>query len=159
MNLFRWTAVAGILIGIGACGDAVAPETSTRVGDIQLTLSASAAEVNRGAPVTFQVKLVNEGSEAATLHFSDSCQIVPTIRNSLGEYVLPTGGWWGCLTVLTQLTLVPGQPVVRDYVWTGSTEFQSEMPLLPLSPGKYFFTAKVPAAEATLTVTTQITLK
>jgi hypothetical protein len=61
--------------------------------------------------------------------------------------------------VLTQLTLVPGQPVVREYVWTGSTEFQSEMPLLPLSPGKYFFTAKVPANEATLTVTTQITLK
>ena len=159
MNLIRWTAVAGILVGLGACGEAVAPATSTRVGDIQLTLSASASEVNRGSPVTFHVNLVNEGSEAATLHFSDSCQIVPTIRNSRGEYVLPQGGWWGCLTALTQLTLLPGQPVVRDYVWTGSTEFQSEMPLLPLSPGKYFFTAEVPADEATLTVTTQVTLK
>lgn len=159
MNLIRRTAVAGIVIAAGACSEAVAPTASARVGAILLTVSGSSAEVVRGSPVTFRVSLVNEGSEAATLHFGDSCQIVPTIRNALGEIVLPAGGAWGCLTVLTQLTLLPGQPVIQDYVWTGSTAFQSEMPLRPLPAGKYFFTVEVPSGEATLRVTTQITLK
>ena len=158
MNLIRWAAVAGIVIAAGACSEAVAPTASARFGAILLTVSGSSAEVVRGSPVTFRVSLVNEGSEAATLHFGDSCQIVPTIRNALGEIVLPAGGAWGCLTVLTQLTLLPGQPVIQDYVWTGSTAFQSEMPLRPLPAGKYFFTVEVPSGEATLRVTTQITL-
>jgi hypothetical protein len=105
------------------------------------------------------VSLVNEGSEATTLHFGDSCQIIPTIRNAAGEIVVPGGGGWACLTVITHLTLIPGQPVVREFVWTGSTEFRSELPLRPLPPGKYFFTAEVPQGEATLRVTTEVALK
>jgi hypothetical protein len=159
MNLIRWTAVAGVVIATGACSEATAPSSSARVGDILLTVSSSSAEVVRGSPVTFRVNLVNEGTEAATLHFGDSCQINPTIRNAFGEIVLPEGGAWGCLTVLTQLTLLPGQPVVQEFVWTGSTAFQSEMPLRSLPPGKYFFTAKVPSGETTLSATTPVTLK
>jgi hypothetical protein len=109
--------------------------------------------------MTFRVTLLNEGAEAATLHFGDSCQIVPTIRNAGGQIVLPSGGGWACLTVITQLTLLPGEPVIREYVWTGSTAFQSEMPLGPLPPGTYLFTAEVPQGEATLKATTQVTLK
>ena len=159
MNLIRWTAVAGIVVATGACSEAIAPDATDRVGAIRLSVSGSAAEIERGSPVTFRVDLVNEGSEAATLHFGDSCQIVPTIRNAFGEVVLPSGGAWGCLTVITQLTLLPGQPVVREYVWTGSTAFQSEMPLRPLPAGKYFFTAEVPQGEATLRATIEVTLK
>ena len=159
MNLIRWTAVAGMLVATGACSEAIAPTSSASFGAVRLTVSGSSAEVVRGSPVTFRVNLVNEGIEAATLHFGDSCQIKPTIRNALGEIVLPAGGAWGCLTVLTQLTLLPGQPVVREYVWTGSTAFQTEEPLLSLPPGKYFFTAEVPSGEATLRATIEITLK
>ncbi len=159
MNLIRWTAVAGLLVTTGACSESTGPSASATFDAIRLTVSGSAAEVVRGSPVTFRVELVNEGSEAITLHFGDSCQIVPTIRNAVGEIVLPAGGAWGCLTVLTQLTLVPGQPVVQEFVWTGSTEFRSENPLRSLPPGKYFFTAKVPSGEATLSATTVITLR
>jgi hypothetical protein len=104
----------------------------------------------------FRVELVNEGTEAVTLHFSDSCQIIPTIRNAVGQVVV---GHWGCLAVLTQLTLLPGQSVVQDFVWAGSTEFQSREPSPALPPGKYFFTTEVPSAEATLRATTVIRLK
>ena len=159
MNLIRWTAVAGMVAASGACGGAIEPDATDEFGDIRLSVSRSSAEVVRGSPVTFRVDLVNEGTEAATLHFGDSCQINPIIRNSVGEIVLPTGGRWGCATVLTQLTLLPGQPVVREYVWTGSTAFQSEMPLRSLPPGRYFFTAEVPQGEATLRATTEITLR
>ena len=159
MNLIRWTAVAGIVVATGACSGAIEPDANGRFGAIRLSVSSSSTEIERGSPVTFRVDLVNEGSEAATLHFGDSCQIIATIHNAAGEIVLPEGGWWGCLTVITHLTLVPGQPVVREYVWTGSTAFQSEMPLRPLPPGKYFFTAEVPQGEATLRATIEVTLK
>jgi Intracellular proteinase inhibitor len=161
MNLLRRTAVTGMLVAIGACSEATAPTSSTTIGPnlIRLTVSSSSAVVVRGSPVKFAVSLVNEGAASATLHFGDSCQIIPTIRNELGEIVLPSGGTWGCLTVLTQLTLLPGEPVRQEFIWTGSTAFQSEEPLRALPPGKYFFTAEVPAGEATLRATIEVVLK
>jgi hypothetical protein len=159
MNLIRWTVVAGIVVASGSCNGTVEPNPTSRVGAIRLSVSSSSPEVVRGSPVTFHVELVNEGTEATTLHFGDSCQIVPTIRNASGEIVVPFGGWWGCLTVLTHLTLLPGKPVVEEFVWTGSTAFHSEMPLRSLPPGTYFFTAEVPQGEATLRATTEVTLK
>jgi hypothetical protein len=157
MDLIRRTAVAGALV-IAGCSQSIEPNTD-KAGALRLTVAGSSAEVVRGEPVTFRVTLVNEGSETVTLHFGDSCQIVPTIRNESGEIVVPYGGGWACLTVYTRLTLLPGEPVVREFVWTGSTEFRSELLLRPLPPGKYFFTAEVPQGEATLRVTTQIVLK
>jgi len=157
MNLIRWTCIAGMVVLAGACSEATGP--SAKIGAIRLSVSSSSDEVVRGSPITFRVSLVNEGVEAATLHFGDSCQIVPTIRNASGEIVLPWGGAWGCLTVITHLTLLPDEPVIQEYVWTGSTAWQSEMPLRPLPPGTYFFTAEVPQGEATLRATTPVTLK
>ena len=161
MNLFRWTVVAGMVVGVGACSDATAPISSTQLGanQVRLTVSASSSEVTRGTPVNLHVTLVNEGMEAVTLHFGDSCQINPYIRNLGGEIVLPGGGAWGCLTVLTSLTLAPQGSVSRDYIWRGSTDFASEMPLRPLPAGRYFFSAKVPAGEMTLSAGIGITLK
>ena len=158
MNLIRWTCIAGMAVLTVACSEATEP-SSAKVGVIRLSVSSSSDEVVRGSPVTFRITLVNEGAEAATLYFGDSCQIVPTIRNAWGEVVLPSGGHWGCLTVITQLTLLPGEPVIEEYVWTGSTAFQSEMPLRPLPPGTYFFAAEVPQGAATLRAATQVTLK
>lgn len=159
MNLFRWAAIAGVVATTGGCGGSTGPVATARVGAIRLSVSSSSTEVVRGSPVTFRVHLVNEGTEATTLHFGDSCQINPYVRNALGEMVLPAGGGWYCLAVITRLTLLPGEPVVREFVWTGSTDFRSELPLRPLPPGTYFFTAEVPQGEATLRATTEITLK
>jgi hypothetical protein len=161
MNLCRWTAVAGMVVAIGGCVDATAPISNSQIGanHVRLTVSASASEVTRGSPVNLHVTLVNEGTQAVTLHFGDSCQINPYIRNLAGEIVLPGGGAWGCLTVLTSLTLAPQGSVSRDYVWRGSTDFASEMPLRPLPAGRYFFSAKVPAGEMTLSAGVGITLK
>jgi Intracellular proteinase inhibitor len=131
------------------------------VGDnqVRLTVSASSAEVVRGSPVTFHVTLINAGAKPVTLHFSDSCQINPYVRNSEGAVVLPDKGSWACLTVLTELNLAPLQSVERDFVWTGSTAFQSEEPLRSLSPGKYQFLVEVPAGEGALSAGVNIALK
>jgi hypothetical protein len=161
MKLPCWIAVATIVVGGQGCRETVAPSSSTQIGEnlIRLTVSSSASEVVRGAPVTLRATLVNEGTKAVSLHFGDSCQINPYIRNSVGETVLPSNGHWVCLTVLTELTLAPLQSVERDFVWTGSTTFSPEEPLRPFPPGKYSFTAEVPAGEGTLRATVEITLK
>ena len=168
MNLIRWTAVAGMLVATGACSEAIAPTSSTTVGAnlVRLTVSASSTEVVRGSLATVEITLVNEGSEPVTLHFGDSCQILPYLRNGFGKVVIPEVGGWGCLTVLTQLTLLPQQPVVRQYFWIGTAAFLTQRPMfsLPpgprfLSPGKYFLSAEVPSAEAMLRATTEVTLK
>lgn len=159
MNLFRWTGLVVMVAAGGACADGTGPQSSVRAGDVRLTVHASAPEIQPGSPVTLRVELVNEGTQAVTLHFSGGCQIVPIIRNAAGDIVVPFGGSWACVAALTQLTLAPGQPVVREYVWTGSTDFQSEMPLRPLPSGRYIFSAIVPAGEGKLTASTGIVLK
>jgi hypothetical protein len=161
MKLLRSVAVAGILFGAAGCRQSLAPTSSTEIGAnlVRLTVSASSTQVIRGFPVTIHITLVNQGTETVTLHFRDSCQINPYIHNSAGEVVLPGGGGYICATVLTDLTLAPGDTVARDFVWTGSTTFASAMPLRPLPPGKYVFTAQVPADEATLRASVEITLK
>jgi hypothetical protein len=158
MNQFRWAiAVASAVVAAG-CTGTLEPVSNTTLGDngIRLTVAASSQEIVGGSPVTVHATLTNEGAESVTLHFSDGCQINPSIRNSDGQVVLAGGG---CITMLTDLTLAPLQNVERDFVWTGSTEFTSEMPLRPLPAGMYRFIVNVPAAEGTLSAGVEITLK
>ncbi|HEY4670670.1 MAG TPA: BsuPI-related putative proteinase inhibitor [Gemmatimonadaceae bacterium] len=160
MNLIRRTVLGLVVLSLGCKATTTSP-SSTMIGAnlVRLSVSSSASEVVRGTPVTLQVKLSNEGSAPVTLHFSDSCQINPYIQNSAGQTVLPEGGSRGCLTVITDLTVTPGNDVVREFVWTGSTAFQSEMPLRPLPAGRYFFTAEVPANEVVLQAMLPLILK
>jgi Intracellular proteinase inhibitor len=161
MKLARWSAAAALVIAVVGCREATSPKSSTVIGAnlVRLTVTSSTSEVVRGAPVTFHVSLMNEGATPVVLHFRDSCQINPYIQDQLGKTVLPEGGWWGCAAALTNLTLNPGNDVARDFVWTGSTEFRSEMPLRPLPAGGYYFSAEVPADEVTLRATVSVRLK
>jgi hypothetical protein len=161
MKLVGWMAIFAIAVADTGCNNFPEPTAVTQIGAnlVRLTVSPSAREVVRGSPVTFTISLVNEGSESLTLHFSDSCQINPLIRNRLGDALLPPGGRWICATVLTQLTLLPGQPVVRTYVWTGGEAFNPREPVPSLPPGNYLFTAEVPAFEGKLSASVQISVK
>lgn len=152
MNQFGRYAGALLLMAFASCNDPAAPISSTMIGDnlVRLTTSASARELTGGSPVTLRIALTNEGAEAVTLHFRNTCQILPFIRDSRGANVIPDAGGWGCGTALTEMSLGPGQSASREYVWTGSTAFQSEMPLVPMPPGRYYFTAEVQAEEGAL---------
>jgi hypothetical protein len=140
------------LLGLVACSGSTEPPSSVDVGGNTVTLSVAASgnEIVGTSPVTFTIRLMNEGTQGVTLHFSSGCQISPFIRTSVGAVVLPSGGGWICTAALTELTLAAGESVVREYVWTGSTDFRSEMPLRPLPKGRYLFSAEVPSAEGTL---------
>ena len=147
----RFGLIVSLISALG-CNSSTEPLSSIDVEGTRISLvaTASGSEIVGTSPVTFTVRLVNEGAKPATLHFNSGCQILPYIRSSIGRVVLPGEGGWGCTGALTQLTLAAGESVVREYVWTGSTDFRSEMPLRPLPPGRYLFSAEVPAQEAML---------
>lgn len=139
------------LIGALGCSNSAEPLSSVDIGGstVRLSVAASGNEIVGASPVTFTIRLMNEGAQPVTLHFNSGCQILPYIRASNGTLVLPEGGW-GCTAALTQLSLAAGESVVREYVWTGSTAFRSEMPLRSLPEGRYFFSAESLSAEAAL---------
>jgi hypothetical protein len=141
-----------LLLAVASCNDPAAPVTSTLIGDnlVRLTSSASARELAGGSPVTLRISMTNEGTETVTLHFRSTCQILPYISDARGANVIPSEGGWGCGAALTELSLGPGESVNREYIWTGSTAFRSEMPLIPMPPGRYYFTVEIPADEEKL---------
>lgn len=149
MTLFSQYALASLLFAVAGCNDPAAPVSSTLIGDnlISLTTSASAREITAGSPVTLRISLTNEGAEAVTLNFPSGCQINPYVRDSRGKHVIPASGGWICTGAFSDLTLAPGAVIVRDFVWTGSTDFR---PGTPLPRGRYYFTAEVRAVETTL---------
>lgn len=113
-------------------------------------MTASTTTLRAGSPDTLRITLANDGLAPVVLHFPSGCQILVYIRDADGNVVLPAGGGWACTAVLTELTIPAGQSIVRDFIWTGSTAFTSEMPLRPLPAGTYDVTAEVPASEGTL---------
>lgn len=146
---------AALLIVVAGCTSATEPSSDAvrlRVGNtvVRLELSASHSEIRAGSPDTLRVRLTNEGRSSVVLHFNSSCQILPYISDADGTIVLPHSGGWGCLAVLTEIRLLPGQSVRNEFVWTGSTSFGSEMPLRPLPAGTYFASIVVPAEEGLL---------
>jgi hypothetical protein len=150
MKLLCGSVATFLVLGSASCQDPVAP-SSVRVDDnlVRLTATASARELAAGTPVTLRITLTNEGRRSVTLHFGSGCQILPYIRDARGVNVIPEGGWF-CTAALTQLTLAPGQAEIREYEWTGSTAFRSELPLRPLPSGRYYFAAEVASGEGTL---------
>jgi hypothetical protein len=155
MNLFSRYAFTFSLLSVASCNDASGPSSAIIDNTLlRLSASASANVIYPGSPVTLRATLKNEGSEPITLHFSDSCQILPYIRTGGGKSVIPSGGGWGCLTVITQLSLAPGESRVHEYVLkktesalagTRNAQMQFELPA-----GRYYFTAEVPASQVTL---------
>lgn len=160
MNLSCRGVLVALLIGILGCHDPFGARSNTQVGAnlVRLTVSTSASEVARGSPITIRATLTNDGTEVITLHFRDTCQILPYIRNTFGEIVLPADGSWGCGAMLTDLTLTPGQPVTQEFVWTGGDSLGTQMPLFFLPTGRYLCTVEVPALEVFLRASVVITL-
>ena len=140
-----------VLAAVGCHQEAVlAPNAASRLG---LSVAVSASSVMAGQPDTITITLANSAPDAVTLHFGSGCQILPYIADAHGTLVLPGGGGWMCTAALSQRTLAPHQTQTLRFVWTGSTTFASEMPLLPLPSGLYYVFATLEANEARLTTT------
>lgn len=149
----RYVACLALLAACTSAPTDIRPAQSTAVVDgsiLTLTLTASTQDLVAGQPDTLRATLSNAGPNEARLRFNTGCQILPYIRAANGTVVLPDYGAWGCHQALTTLVVPANQSVVREWIWTGSTAFQSEMPLRPLPPGTYHVTVVVEANNARL---------
>jgi hypothetical protein len=117
---------------------------------LTLTLSVTRSAIRGGEPDTITVALANTTNQIVSLHFASGCQLLPYVTNAPGSIVLPAGGAWVCTANLSQLDLAAGERRTWTFVWTGSTEFASEMPLLPLPAGAYSIYATLSAQEVRL---------
>jgi hypothetical protein len=126
-----------------ACG--ASPTAPSADGPFRLTVSASRSVIPAGETATITFRLQNVGSGPQTLHFGDACQLMPYVANGLGLIVYPQGGGWGCATVITSLTLAPGE-VKTEEVHVGSAA-QGPDRYVQLGAGQYSAYAKVPSSE------------
>lgn len=103
MILFSRFASVSLLLAIAGCRDPAGPLSRTVIGEnrISLTTSASSNELGRGEPVTLRIRVKNEGTQAITLNFNSTCQVVPFISDARGAHVIPEGGRYGCGDALT----------------------------------------------------------
>jgi hypothetical protein len=126
------------------------PLAPSSAAGLTLTLSVTHSAIQGGEGDTITAALANATSQVVLLHFSNGCQLLPYITNARGSIVLPAGGAWGCTANLSQLELAASERRTWTFVWTGSTEFASEMPLLPLPAGAYSIYATLSAQEVHL---------
>ncbi len=126
------------------------PLAPSSAAGLTLTLSVTRSAIRGGEPDTITVALANTTNQIVSLHFASGCQLLPYITNDRGSLVLPPGGAWVCTANLSQLDLAAGDRRTSTFVWTGSTEFASEMPLLPLPTGTYSIYATLSAQEVHL---------
>ena len=134
-------ALAGAVLV--ACG--ASPTGPSQQGPLRLTASITRTVVPAGETATITFLLENLGSDAVTLHFSDSCQLMPYIASSFGLIVYPAGGSWACATVLTSLTLPAGGTKTVDVQVRAGAAASS--PYVALGAGDYSASARVPSSE------------
>lgn len=143
-TLTRFAVLALACIVLASCGSA-SPTTPSQQGPLRLTGSSTRSFIPAGETATITFRLENLGPYALTLHFSDSCQLMPYIANAAGQIVYPGGGGWGCLTVITSLTLEAGGAKTVDVQVRAAA--QVSYPYVALGAGDYSAYAKVPSSE------------
>jgi hypothetical protein len=116
-----------------ACrNDGLAPEG----GPLRLEATIGRSTIEIGDTTSIVFRLRNVSQETVSLSFPDSCQVVPYITTlRVDEVVYPSGGAWGCLTVVTQLVLSPGAEHVTKVLVSGGA--QPMTPAVPLVRGEY----------------------
>jgi hypothetical protein len=124
-----------------------APSHSTPV-PITLSATISQSVIPFGGAATITFRLENNSATDLELTFPSGCQIMPYI--SLHDAVIyPSGGGWGCATVITNLTVPAGGAVTREVLLRASPT--AEYPSVPLGAGDYIAYAKLDSFQYHLT--------
>jgi hypothetical protein len=130
------TVALSLSLGVTAC-DADRLTSSARFRTtLTLETSISAPVVRPGQPATFTYRLRNVSSDDVTVIFG-GCGPLPYIEDSRGEIVHPAGGSWGCLAVISRVTLTPGQAISQSVAITADALDVSGTNAVALPAGRY----------------------
>ena len=111
-SLSRGVCAALVLVLGTACRAAAGPGD---VRDLTLTTTISRTTIPAGGQSgVLEIRLSNHSGHPVSLSFPSSCQVLYYIETTDGKLTYPLGGGWGCLTVVTELDIGPGEEIVRD---------------------------------------------
>jgi hypothetical protein len=137
----RWPGLvlASALLAAG-CGATVT--SPTPAGPLRLTAEQLPGFIIGAEPLTsFTVRVENIGQAAVDLTFPSSCQILPSFTNRGGQPVTPVGGGFACATVITNVTLRPGQSLSQVFTVKAGDAPQGQSIVLP--SGDYTLVARL----------------
>jgi hypothetical protein len=130
----RWTGLTlAATVLAGGCGSGATSPTPAPTGPVRV--SVSALPTLAGGTALFAIRLDNISSSPVNLTFPSSCKLLPYFTDRAGRAVIPEGGGFACLAVVTQLTLSPGVSLIETYTVTRGTT--PESPFIVLPPGEY----------------------
>jgi hypothetical protein len=143
MHVSRLAIIAAAILAIaGQQGPQV---TAIEKPPVELRVKVSDSILVLGDVDTIRVIIKNTLTLTARLTFSSQCQDQVYIRNSSNAVVLPPSGGYTCAPVISQLSILPGDSVVRTYLWTGGQSFLPPDPATKLPVGRYLVSAALQA--------------
>ena len=142
-------ASCSLLALLGSCGQASTepsvPEAYLAGGAVglQFTVDLNVTRIAIGQQATMTIHLKNPKSTSVRLNFTTGCQVLPYISAGKASLVYPSGGGWGCPTVLSSLQIAAGSEYTRTVAILGGAPSQSYFTGAALSPGIYIAYAEI----------------
>jgi hypothetical protein len=127
---------------LSACGST--PTSPSQQGPLRLDAQITQTRLAPDDTATVTFTLRNVSSETITLRFSSSCQILPYVTDRRTQQIVhPGGGGWVCATVVTGLTLAPGESSTQQIQLRAANA--ATYPFVALPPGAYETYAEIDA--------------
>jgi hypothetical protein len=119
-----------------------APLAPSQKGTLHMTAQVNRTAIESGGTAKVTYRLENQTSQAVSLQFSTTCQIMPYIAfRATGDPAYPPGGNWVCSQMTTELTVQPGGTVVREIQLRAAGA--APYPYVALPPGEYVTYARL----------------
>ncbi|MEP7347110.1 MAG: BsuPI-related putative proteinase inhibitor [Gemmatimonadaceae bacterium] len=144
MRVFWMAMVAASVASVACQQTPVVPVIEAPPVELRVTISDSVLFL--GEVDTINVIIKNTLTVVARLAFPTQCQDRVFIKNLAGAIVLPATGDYVCAPVTSQLSIPPGDSIVRTYYWTGGQSLSPPDPSTKLPPGRYFVSATLQAS-------------
>lgn len=88
------------------------------IPELVLTVRPQQFSYTPGEPVAFRVVLASHAKESVTMRFSTLCQLSFRVTEIDGRMVYEAARHNVCPTMMSSLTLQPGEEVERGFAWT-----------------------------------------
>ena len=96
--------------------------------NLAFTAQMDQAVYDPGNLAKVSVTLTNIGLNAVTMHFANPCFAQFVVLDPTGEAVYNSSKWWGCIQVLADVTLAPGESRSHVFPWNLSSDMGEPLP-------------------------------
>jgi len=109
----RFFAPLALLAALACRNQPLAPSSAA---GLTLALTLTRTSLQRGESDTITITLTNTNPDTVFLGVG-GCPLVFFVTDARGATVVPAGGNWFCIDILTRLTLSPGEREAVPFIW------------------------------------------